>query len=144
MNRKILIILTALAITGCSTISINESQDNTKTKYENFFSYNADFPKIQLPTAIYGKLLKQNGCILYEDEDGTLATPIFPLQLTEYNKANDVITLAGKPIIFDKKVMLGGDFSTSNSNIKYTTITNPSCMKEKIILLNGSISFFDK
>lgn len=133
--------IAVLAICGCSSIQANKL--NRSSMHQDFFSYEADLTGVQAPVAIGGKLIKKNECILFETEDGKLITPVFPLQLTKYDKVNERIVLGNTPIEFGKKIIVGGDIITPNYRTKYTTKGLATCMKDKIAVLNSGISISD-
>ena len=117
---------------------INNS--NRTATLGDFFSYQAKLDGMQAIPAIGGKLIKVNDCILFEDQDGTIATPLFPYQLTNYDKPNNRIIIAGKSIEFGQTFSTAGFIVDKNSKTQYITKGLDSCLKDKVVFLGAGVS----
>lgn len=140
MYKKIFPFLAIFFLYGCGTTKITMENTDTNIPASDFFSYKAKLEGMQAIPAIGGKLIKVDGCILFEDELGTVVTPIFPYQTTQYDKFNDRISIAGDWINLGQSFSTSGYIVDKNHKAKYVTRGRDACLKDKVVFLGAGVS----
>ena len=115
-------------------------ENNNNLKSTDFYSYEIDTSEAQSMPAISGKLIVDENCILFQEDTGETYTPIFPFEVTIFDKTNKIITLGKVPIRLGQSFMTAGYVTDPNPHYNYITKASNSCMRNKIAILAPGVS----